>query len=86
MNYDEARADLDDLALEMVMASQSWTYSQRLEKLRSLQILTRRMLRAVSGTRNEAELRNNIEAVLDRIMSMTASAEQLQKLKDGYKH
>ncbi|WP_313171498.1 hypothetical protein [Stenotrophomonas sp.] len=86
MNYDEARAEFDDLALEMAMASQSWTYSQRLEKLRSLQILTRRMLLAASGTRNEAELRNNIEAVLDRIMSMTASAEQLQKLKDGYKH
>ncbi|WP_152982626.1 hypothetical protein [Stenotrophomonas humi] len=85
MDYDEARADLDDFAQEMTVASHTWTYSQRLEKLRFLQILTKRALRAAVGTGNEAELRSGIETLLDRIRSTTAVAEQLQKLRDSYR-
>ena len=86
MNYEEARADLDELASEMVTSTHTWSYSQRLDKLRSLAILTRRALRATSGSPNETALRISIDMLLDRIGGMMAAAEQLEKLQEGYRH
>lgn len=86
MNYEEARADLDELASEMVTSTHTWSYSQRLDKLRSLAILTRRALRATSGSPNETALRSSIDMLLDRIGGMMAAAEQLEKLQEGYRH
>src|SRR5690606_41708424 len=41
MNYEEARADLDELASEMVTSTHTRSYSQRLDKLRSLPTLSK---------------------------------------------
>lgn len=86
MNYEEARADLDDLALEMTTSNHAWTHTKRLEKLRALAIVTRRALKEAAGTSNEQERLNGIEAVLDRIKSMMESGAQLEKLKESYIH
>ncbi|MBD9534643.1 hypothetical protein IB227_02110 [Stenotrophomonas sp. STM01] len=85
MNYDDARADLDDLALEMTTLNHSWNYTTRLDKLRALAILTRRALKESAGTTNEQERRNGIEAVLDRITSMMGATAQLEHLKESYR-
>lgn len=85
MNYDDARADLDDLALEMTMLNHSWNYTKRLDKLRALAILTRRALKEAAGTSDEQERRNGIEAVLDRITSMMKASAQLEHLKESYR-
>ncbi|WP_269792709.1 hypothetical protein [Stenotrophomonas sp. Iso1] len=86
MNYEEARADLDELALEMVTSTHTWSYSQRLDKLRSLAILTRRALQATSGSPNESAHRSSIDSLLDRIGGMMATAAQLEELQESYKH
>ncbi len=85
MTNDDARADLDDLALEMTSLNHSWTHTKRLEKLRALAILTRRALKEAAGTSDEQERRNGIEAVLDRITSMMGAADQLEHLKESYR-
>ncbi|MGH8055086.1 MAG: hypothetical protein ACREP4_14330 [Stenotrophomonas sp.] len=85
MNYEEARADLDELAQEMVTSTHTWSYSQRLDKLRSLAILTRRALRATSGSPNEPAHRSSIDSLLDRIGGMMSAAAQLEELQAGYK-
>jgi len=54
--------------------------------LRTLAILSRRALRATAGVANEAEHRNEIEAVLDMIKSKLATSEQLEKLRELYRH
>jgi len=86
VKYDDARADLDDLEGEMARSSCSLNHSQRSETLRTLAILSRRALRATAGVANEAEHRNEIEAVLDRIKSKLATSEQLEKLRELYRH
>ena len=86
MNYEEARADLDDLVVELAKPANSSNYSQRCNTLRTLAIISRRALRATAGIENEAEHRHEIEAVLDRIKSMLATTEQLEKLKEIYRH
>lgn len=86
MNYEEARADLDELALEMVTSTHTWSYSQRLDKLRSLAILARRALRATSGSADEPAHRSSIDSLLDRIGGMMGAAAQLEKLQESYKH
>lgn len=85
MTYDEARADLDDLALEMTKSNHSWSYTQRLDKLRALAILTRRALKSASGLQNEDACRNDIETILNRIKRMMESDAQLDHLKSCYK-
>lgn len=85
MNYEEVRADFDDLASEMTASNHSWTHTKRLDKLRALAILTRRALREAAGTSNEQERRNGIEAVLDRISSMMDATAQLDHLKESYR-
>lgn len=72
MDYEEARADLDDLVLEMTDAGRGWSQSQRLEKLRSLTILARRAMNAATGASNESEHRSSIESLLDRMESAMA--------------
>ncbi len=67
MNYEEARADLDDLVLEMTDSARGWSQSQRLDKLRSLAILARRAMSAASGSSSESEHRNSIESLLGRM-------------------
>ncbi len=86
MNYEDARADLDDFALEMSQSTHPWSYSQRLEKLRTLEILTRRALRAAIGSADEQERRHGIEAVLERIKHMVDIEAHLNKLEDSYRH
>jgi len=86
MNHEDATADLDDFADEMMASNHSWNYSKRLETLRSLEILSRRALRSIAGLPNEAARRNGIEAVLDRIKSMLAATEQLEAIRASYKH
>ena len=86
MKYDDAKADLDDLEVKMAKSTGSLSQSQRSESLRTLAILSRRALRATVGIANEAEHRNEIEAVLDRIKSMLATNEQLEKIRELYRH
>jgi hypothetical protein len=86
MNYEEVRADLDELALEMTTSAHAWSRSQRLDKLRSLAILTRRALKAASGSADELERSNNIDSLLDRIKSMVSAAEQLDQLKEDFRN
>ncbi|WP_312368133.1 hypothetical protein [Stenotrophomonas sp.] len=86
MNHDDAKADLDDFAAEMMASTHSWNYSKRLDTLRSLEILAKRALRSIAGLPNEAERRNAIEAVLDRIKSMLSATEQLEALQENYRH
>ncbi len=85
MNYEELRADLDELALEMAASTQGWSTSQRLDKLRSLSILTRRALKAASGSQDELERSKSIDSLLDRIQSMMSAAEQLDQLKEEFR-
>ncbi len=82
MNYEEIRADLDELAQEMTISTHAWSYSQRLGKLRSLAILSRRAMSAASGSLSESERRHGIECLLARIKGMVA-ATQLGPLKGG---
>lgn len=86
MNPSDAKADLDDLAAEMMSSTPSWNHSKRLDTLRSLQILSKRALRSVAGLADEGERRQAIEAVLDRIKSMIIATEQLEALRAGYRH
>ncbi|KRG71763.1 hypothetical protein ABB27_02410 [Stenotrophomonas terrae] len=86
MSYEDVKTDLDDLAIEMATSNHAWTKSRRLEKLRALAILTRRALKEATGTSNEQERRNSIEAVLDRIKSMLAATEQLEALQESYRN
>jgi len=86
MNNDDARADLDDFAADMMASTHSWNYSKRLDTLRSLEILSKKALRSIVGLPNEAECRNGIEAVLDRIKSMLTATEQLELLRSKYRH
>ncbi|MCD9087002.1 hypothetical protein [Stenotrophomonas sp. SY1] len=86
MNYEEARADLDELALEITTSTLSWSHSQRLDKLRSFTILTRRALQAASGSPNEPERRGSIEALLDRVERAVVAAAQREKLQENYEH
>lgn len=86
MKYDDAKADLDDLEVKMAKSTGSLSQSQRSESLRTFAILSRRALRATVGIANEAEHRNEIEAVLDRIKSMLATNEQLEKIRELYRH
>lgn len=81
MNHEDAKADLDEFATEMVASAHSLNHSKRLDSLRSLEILAKRAFRSISGLPNEAERRNGIEAVLDRIKSMLAATEQLEALR-----
>ncbi|WP_433851651.1 hypothetical protein [Stenotrophomonas nitritireducens] len=74
MNYEEARADLDDLVLEMMDFGRGWSQSQRLDKLRSLAILARRAMSAASGSSGEWEYRNSIESLLGRMERAMAMA------------
>lgn len=85
MNHDTARADLDDFAAEMMASTHSWNYSRRMDTLRSLEILSKKALRSIAGLPNEAERRNGIETVLDRIKSMLAATEQLEALQESYR-
>ena len=85
MPHDDAKADLDDLALEMTESNHSWNHTKRLDKLRALAILTRRALKEATGTSDEQERRNGIETVLDRISSMMGAAAQLEHLKESYR-
>lgn len=86
MSYEDARAELDDLVIEMTQSNHSWNQTQRLDKLRALAILVRRALKSAVGTSNEQERRNGIEAVLDRITSMMQADAQLQQIRESYRH
>lgn len=86
MNYEDSRADLDELVLEMTTSTHTWSYSQRLDKLRSLSILTRRALQATAGAPNEPERRSSIDALLDRVGGVMAAAAQREKIQENYRH
>lgn len=86
MNHEDAKADLDEFAAKIVASTHSLNHSKRLDSLRSLEILSKRALRSISGLPNEAERRNGIEAVLDRIKSMLAATEQLEALRANLRH
>lgn len=86
MNYEESRADLDELALEMTTSTHTWSYSQRLDKLRSLAIITRRALQATSGAPEELERRSSIDALLDRVSGVMAAAAQREVILESYRH
>jgi len=74
MNYEEARADLDDLVLEMTDFGRGWSQSQRLDKLRSLAILARRAISAASGSSSESEFRSSIDSLFERMEGAMAVA------------
>ena len=81
MKHEDARADLDDFAAEMMESSQAWTHTRRLDTLRSLEILSKKALRAVAGLPNEAEQRNDIAALQDGIKRMLAATERREAVE-----
>lgn len=84
MNYEEARADLDDLALEMTYSGRGWSQSERLDKLRSLAILARRAMNAASGSSSESEHRSSIESLIERTEGAMAAAAALNAPSDRF--
>ncbi|MGE8280234.1 MAG: hypothetical protein ACN6O2_07335 [Stenotrophomonas sp.] len=81
MKHEDARADLDDFAAEMMESSQPWTHTRRLDTLRSLEILSKKALRAIAGHPNEAEQRNDIAALQDGIKRMLAATERREAVE-----
>jgi len=83
MNYEDLRADLDDLAAEITASTHSKNNLQRFYILHQLEDLVSLALGASEGSADETERRADIEDVIGRIESMMAVTEQLEALKEA---
>lgn len=81
MDYDDVRAEMDDLALSMATTKSSQTNSARLEQLKQLAILGRRAITAAQGSDKAAERQRSVETLLMRMGNMMAEASRLDDVR-----
>lgn len=86
MKYEDIRAELDDLALEMATTARPLSQAHQVKQLEQLALLAQCACEAASGSANEAARVSSTVALLDRVRKMLAAAVLANQIRDDCRH